>query len=142
MDFIEYENGLPKGYLKRRREANILYICSIYLYCLFNVSLKTKFIEISDSGLYNVLNSSIIILSCILLCRCILTAKNYKGILMYNHSKVKVLSKKEKLLYFLPVIIFSVFIPLNMIIYLLIAGFIYLAVNSFDNKSDHHDSYI
>jgi len=46
---IQYENSLPKGYLKKRKAAGILYIFSVYLYCLFLLLMKTEIVKINDN---------------------------------------------------------------------------------------------
>ena len=128
---IEYENGLPKGYVIKRKKANIIYIISIYVYCLFNIILKVS--SPDNSGyLVAILNSVLIIASLCTLFNYLNSRKNFKGIYMSNHDEVKVFTKPEIALYILPIAVMAVFIPLNMVIYFLIAGAFYLV----DNKTE------
>jgi len=49
MDIIEYENGLPKGYLARRRKADRIYIISVYLYGIMSFLLEYGIAGIADN---------------------------------------------------------------------------------------------
>ena len=126
---IEYENGLPKGYLKKRKAAGVLYIFSIYLYCLFLLLTKTETIKLADGNISIFLNSALILISGCLLCYSVISGRNFKGIKMYNHRDVKAFKWLEKLLYATPPIVTAVFFPLEMVVYLFFAGFMYLAVS-------------
>ena len=125
---IEYENGIPKGYLQKRKNANLLYIYSIYLFCIFNIFFKVNILTIPND-LRIILNSILIILSGSFLCNYIMSRREYKEIKMYNHNNISAFTKSEKVLYITPIVILSIFIPLIMVLYILIIGSIYLAVN-------------
>lgn len=61
---IEYENGLPKGYVNKRKKVNIIYIVSIYVYCLFNIILKVSSPAISGNLAVICMNMEYIIENC------------------------------------------------------------------------------
>jgi len=126
---IQYENSLPKGYLKKRKAAGILYIFSVYLYCLFLLLMKTEIIKINDNLIKMLLYFSLIAFSCCLLCYSVIAGRNFKGIKMDNYNNAHAFTKPEKLLFMLPPIAATVFFPFDMICYVLIAGFIYFVVN-------------
>ena len=115
---IEYENGLPKGYLKKRKAAGMLYIFSIYLYCLFLLLTKTEIIKLTDGNISIFLYSALILISGCLLCYSVISGKSYKGIQMYNHRDVKAFTWLEKLLYAIPPVVTAVFFPLEIVVYL------------------------
>jgi hypothetical protein len=126
---IQYENSLPKGYLRKRKAAGILYIFSVYLYCLFLLLMKTEIIKINDNLVKMLLFFSFIAFSCCLLCFSVIAGRNFKGIKMNNYNDVRTFTKSEKLLFMLPAIATAVFFPFEIICYVLIAGFIYLVVS-------------
>lgn len=126
---IEYENGLPKGYLEKRKKVSLLYIYSIYLYCLFNLLVKYNILKFSDNRVYVVSYCLVIIISISFLCRSVMARRNFKGLTMYNHNDYKAFSKLEKILYTLPILISAIFIPWNMLTYLGVSIPAYLAVS-------------
>jgi len=129
MDIVEYENGLPKGYLARRRKADLIYIISVYVYGAMSLMLEYGIVSVADN-LMTLINGALILLSCGCLCYSAMARKNYKGLVMHNHHEIKAFSVKEKWLLALPVIAFTVFVPLKMLVYSLFAGCVYLATRS------------
>lgn len=129
MDVIEYENGLPKGYLERRLKTSRLYILSMYLYCIFNLMTKFNIVKISNEYLFYIVNSCLVFISCVLLINSIIARRNYKNLAMDNFSEKKAITNKEKIIHSIIIISISVFTFPAMLIYFIIAGFVYLAIN-------------
>lgn len=138
---IEYENGVPKGYLERRKKAGIIYACSVYLFCVFTLLVKYQ-VLILENTTSQIVYSLLIIISLGCMCYNVLAQRNFKGLVMYNRIKFKAFTALEKLLYTLPVIVSAIFIPLNIIIYILMTGACYVAVGSMTDTNRNYDSYI
>jgi len=138
---IEYENGVPKGYLERRKKAGIIYACSVYLFCVFTLLVKYQ-VLILENTTSQIVYSLLIIISLGCMCYNVLAQRNFKDLVMYNHIKFKAFTALEKLLYTLPVIVSAIFIPLNIIIYILMTGACYVAVGSMTDTNRNYDSYI
>lgn len=138
---IEYENGVPKGYMERRKRAGIIYACSVYLFCVFNLLVKYQ-VLILENTTSQIVYSLLIIISLGCMSYNVLAQRNFKGLVMYNYNEYKAFTALEMLIYTLPVIMSAIFIPLNIIIYILMAGACYLAVGSMANTNRNYDSYI
>lgn len=138
---IEYENGLAKGYMKRRKRAGIIYACSVYLFCAYNLLLKYQVLHLAYNVQqigYNLL--MIVSLGC--LCYSILARQNFKGLVMYNHNEVKAFTPWQKQLFVLPVVVSAIFIPLIILFYALLAAPCYLAIGKVSESNRNYDSYI
>lgn len=138
---IEYENGIPKGYMERRKRAGIIYACSVYLFCAFNLLVKYH-VLILENITRQLLYSLLIIISVCCLSYNILAQRNFKGLVMYNHNEFKAFTALEKLMYTLPVVVSAIFIPLEIITYIILAGASYSAVCSMADTNRNYDSYI
>jgi len=75
------------------------------------------------------LNGVVIIASLCALFYYLDSRKNFKGIYMYNHNEVKVFTTLETVLLIILIASAAVFVPLNLVVYLLLAGAFYSVAN-------------
>jgi|GEM_PF-671940 len=131
MEVIEYdENGLPKGYLARRK-AGLLYIISVYIYCAVNLLLEYRILVV-PGNIHTLLNGLLIIMSCGFLIFSQIAKREYKGLEIHKHNEINAFSVREKWLFALPIIVFCILIPLRMLSYSFFAGVVYLSAKSYN----------
>lgn len=122
---VDYEN-LPKGYLEKRKKASLRLIFSIYL-CLV-VSLIMKFGIISDIKLLNYLFYGSIVICGLFMFLNQTTQISFNSIPIPIYREIKVFTRKETILYALPMIIVLPFLGLMAVQVTLILGGVYLAI--------------
>lgn len=133
-----YEN-LPEGYLEQRRKRDLRYVWSVYVYCIFSILVTYGILSTERGTIGSLLFYIIMGINVITMMTSFTNKRIYNNIPMPNHSDIRVFTKKEALLYALPVIILLPFIFGRMYIYL---GFIvpaYVAASVFTRPRDAFD---
>jgi len=134
-----YEN-LPKGYLEKRRKSDLNYLWSFYLYCGFSLLASLGVISIDKGTIGNTISYLIIGLNVITMIIGYSTKRFYNNIPMINHGEIKVFTKKQVLLYLLPIIVTTPFIIEKFLRYFLFIGAAYVALSVFNKPIDAYDN--
>lgn len=136
---MDYKDNLPIGYLKRRKTADLLFIFSAYLYCLAHILLQANVIMFNDYNIYTVYHYSFCLICVGFLVYCFGASRRYKNIIMHNHREIKAFSKKEKILYAIPIAISSAIIPFDMITFFLMMGLAYVMISQFNKPVEAYE---
>lgn len=133
-----YEN-LPKGYLEQRRKRNLRYVWSLYAYCVFSVLVTYGILSTEKGTIGSLLFYGIMGINVITMMTSFTNKRIYNNIPMPNHGDIKVFTKKEVLLYALPIIIILPFIFGTMYRYLSFIVPAYVAASIFTRPRDAFD---
>jgi uncharacterized membrane protein len=137
---VNYEN-LPEGYIKKRKNASLALIFSIYAFCIFSLISHFNMFSINQKAPMGLIVYAFYIGTIFFLVRDFVTKRNYNGIPMKNHSDIKVFSRLEIILYSIPVILMTPFIIVNLLRYGILVGFTYFAISSFYRPYDDYEKY-
>jgi len=133
-----YEN-LPKGYLEKRRKADLNYLWSLYLYCGFSLLAALGIINTDKGTIGSIVSYLIIGLNLLTMISGFSTKRVYNNIPMLNHWEVKVFSKKQVLLNVLPIVIVIPFIVVEFLRYSFFISVAYVALTVLNRPMDAFD---
>lgn len=133
-----YEN-LPEGYLEQRRKRDLRFVWSLYAYCVFSALTTYGIISTKRGSIGGLLLYAIIGVNIITMMTSFTNKRIYNCIPMPNHGEIKVFTKREILLYALPMIIIVPFIVQKMFKYLFFIGAAYIAASVFTRPIDAFD---
>lgn len=132
-----YEN-LPEGYLEQRRKRDLRYVWSLYTYCVFSALANYGILPIKG-GAFTLLFVVIMGINMITMMTSYTNKRIYNNIPIPNHGDIKIFTKKEVLLYVLPIIVMLPFVLGRIRVYLVTMGFAYLACSRFTRPMDALD---
>lgn len=147
-DNKELYDNLPKGYLKQRRKRDLRYVWSLYAYCVFSVLVTYGILSTEKGTIGSLLFYLIMGINVITMMTSFTNKRIYNNIPMSNHGHIKVFTKKEVLLYALPIVIILPLIFGTMYRYLTFIVPAYVAasvftrpVDAFDKAKERHYNY-
>ena len=123
---------LPEGYLEKRKKAALIFIYSMYLFCIIQTLIEFGFVDFLDPTVIKFVGYFSYVISCIALVNAYSSRRTYNKIKMINHNEIKAFTKKEILLYSIPIILSAYFITLKLLIYFMLIGFACLSIDRFN----------
>jgi len=133
-----YEN-LPEGYIAKRKKADLIYVWLFYGYCIFSLLATLNIIPTQKGSIGNFMFYIILLINLAGMIHGFSTKRFYNSIPMANYAEIRVFSKKEIILYLIPVLVVTPFIISWMLRYYLMMGIAYVGMNAFCRPVDAYD---